>query len=95
MKQSKTLKTLTIQELRTLIFKDVVRLEQLSDANLEVLFQYETDAVCKNSEDAAFLLRIANLMVERESNAGAINLFFEDKIRKIVVSFPDWSQDNT
>ena len=83
MNRNKNLKSLTSQELRALVFKDVVRLEQLSDTTLEVLFQYETDAVCKHSEDVAFLLRIANLMVEREGNANAIDQLYKEKLQNL------------
>lgn len=83
MEQIQSLNALTCQELRSLIFKDVVKLEQLSDTSLETLFQYELTAVCQNDVEGSFLPKIANLMVDREGNANAIDQLYKEKLQDL------------
>mgnify|MGYP003306470015 CR=1 FL=1 len=76
MKQSEILDNLTGQEIKELITKGNVLMEQLSDSNLELLFLYESDAVCRGTGDEFFLRNLAKHMAEREGLLKSLRKIF-------------------
>lgn len=82
MKQSEILDNLTGQEIKELITKGNVLMEQLSDSNLELLFLYESDAVCRGTGDEFFLRNLAKYMAEREGAVDAIDAAYQKSVFK-------------
>lgn len=82
MKQSEILDNLTGQEIKELIAKGNVLMEQLSDSDLELLFLYESDAVCRGTGDEFFLRNLAKYMAEREGAVDAIDTAYQKSVFK-------------
>ncbi len=77
MEQRKLLDNMTGQEIKEMIEKKEVVLENLSVLALNRLFDYESDAVCRDDGDGELLCRVADLLAKKEGIADEHDKAFE------------------
>ena len=77
MEQKKILDNMTGQEIKEMIVRKEIVLENLSVLALHRLFDYESDAVCRDDGDGELLCRVADLLAEKEGFADEHDKAFE------------------
>ena len=77
MEQKKILDNMTGQEIKEMIERKEIVLENLSVLALNRLFDYESDAVCRDDGDGELLCRVADLLAEKEGFADDHDKAFE------------------
>ena len=66
MEQKKILDNMTGQEIKEMIERKEIVIENLSVLALNRLFDYESEAVCRDDGDGELLCRVADLLAEKE-----------------------------
>lgn len=76
----KQLDNMTGQEIKEMIEKDNISLEQLDDSSLEKIMSYEIDMLCFNSGDMMTIRRCAMIINERDND----NTLTKDSVISII-----------
>lgn len=86
MEQKKILDNMTGQEIKEMIERKEIVLENLSVLALNRLFDYESNAVCRDDGDGELLCRVADLLAEKEGLADEHDKAFETILANVMQS---------
>lgn len=86
MKPNKKLDHLTGQEIKEMITRQEIKLEDLSVSALNCLFDYESDATCRGESDGTLLCRCADVLAQKEGFAEEHDKAFSAELDRVMHS---------
>lgn len=86
MENYKKLDHLTGQEIKEMITRQEIKLEDLSISALNCLFDYESDATCRGESDGTLLCRCADVLAQKEGCAKEHDKAFAAELDRVMQS---------